>query len=286
MKAEEKDNVIYSFSPQNKPVADLSPGEVLVVETAGGIDSNTTPGNVDFARVSPATGPFFVEGAEPGDALEIEFLEIGLAQTGTAVLPGVGEKEMAVSKTYPVSGNSLYFTEEVSFPVKPFVGVAGVLPEKGSVETGLPGVHGGRLLAREACPGAKLYLPVFHQGGLFALGDVRVLKGEGTASDSGIGCSASVKFRVDIKKGQEPSLPHILRDNGTYFYASSSTIEKAMARVWEEGLKYILKTTGLTKADALVVAGSVGQFGLCQVMAPPYTVKFFVPIRSKALPGT
>lgn len=283
MKAEEKDNVIYSFSPQNKPVAELSPGEVLVVETAGSIkareNGKAVPGDIDFAGIAPATGPFFVQGAEPGDALEIEFLEIGLAQTGTALAPGVGET------AYSVSGSSLYFTEEVSVPVKPFIGVAGVLPEKGGLETRLAGVHGGRLLAREASPGGKLLLPVFHRGGLFALGDVRLLKGEGTDGDSGVGCAASVKFRVDIKKGLKPALPCILRDNGTYFYASASTLEKALATVWEEGLRHILKNSGLTKPDALVVAGAVGQFGLCQAISPPYTVKFFVPNLFKALPG-
>lgn len=276
MRIEDKDNVVYSFSPNNRPVAELSPGEVLVVETAGygpvGVTGQSKE-KIGLAATAPATGPFFIAGAEPGDALEIEFLEIGVALVGTVLAEnpeGPGEK------TYPVTGRNLSFREDLSVPINPFVAVAGVLPEKGEAPTSLAGLHGGRLLASEARPGNKLYLPVFHAGAMLALGDVRLLKGDGAGGDSGISAAATIKFKVDVKKAVRRAGPRIVTGAGVFFYVTAATLPQAAAGARAAGVNQLINS-GFSGDEAMVLADAVGQLGFCQAAAPPYTCKFFVP---------
>lgn len=294
MKFEEKDNVIYSFSAQHNPVAELSPGEILVVETADSFngqvsDSGQSLDEVDWNRTTPATGPFYINGAEPGDALEIEILEIKTAQQGVMVVaPETGVlanmKSLKVG-TYKLAASSLILAEGLSVPVQPMVGVIGVAPPEGEVSNKLPGVHGGKLCAKEICPGSKLCLPVFHAGALLALGDIHLLLGDGAINGSGIGTSAEVRFRVEVIKGLQLAGPRITTEAGTYFLASAPSLAEAIEAACQAGVEYISATTGLSFAEAYMAAGAVGQLGFCQAASSPYIIKFFVPRLLKVLQG-
>ncbi len=294
MKFEEKDNVIYSFSAQHNPVAELSPGEILVVETAdcfnGQVhESGQSLAAIDWNRVTPATGPFYVNGAEPGDALEIEILEIKTAQQGiavlepeTGILPNLNAPEV---KIFGLAASSLILAEGLSVPVQPMIGVIGVAPSEGEVSNKLPGSHGGKLFAKEICPGSKICLPVFHVGALLALGDIHLLMGDGAISGSGIGTSAEVKFRVEVIKGMQLAGPLVATEAGTYFLASAPSLAEAIETACRAGVEYISETAELPFAEAYMAAGAVGQLGFCQAAGSPYIVKFFVPRLLKVLQG-
>jgi len=192
MKVEEKANVVYSFSAQHTPVAELTPGEILVVETADCFSGQIhEPGQcldkIDMERINPVTGPFYVSGAEPGDILEVEILEIKTAGQGVIVIaPHMGvlgnQVNTPVVKIVKLSETNAVFAEDLSIPLQPMVGVIGVAPQEGEVSCGSPGQHGGNLDTKEIRPGSKVYLPVFHPGALLALGDVHALMGDGEIS--------------------------------------------------------------------------------------------------------
>lgn len=290
----ETDNVVYSFSANHKPVAELSPGEVLVVETADCCNgqahlSGQKLASINLAEVFPATGPFFILGAEPGDALEIEIVEIKTAQQGigilapkTGVLPAVSSPEV---KVLELAGSSLVIAGGLSVPVQPMVGLIGVAPPQGEIGNSLAGVHGGRLFTREIRPGAKVCLPVFHAGALLTLGDVQFLLGDGAVSGNGIGTSAEVKIRVEVIKGLGLRGPRVATEAGTYFLACCDVLEEAIRSACETAVEFIAQETGLAAADSYLLAGAIGHLGLCKAAAPPFIVKFFVPDSLKVLHG-
>lgn len=290
----EMDNVVYSFSASQKPVEELSPGEVVVVETADCCNgrahlSGQNLASVNLEAVYPATGPFFIVGAEPGDSLEIEIVEIKPAQQGIGilapeigVLPAKGNPEV---KILELTANSLVVAEGLSVPAQPMVGVIGVAPAEGEIGNCLAGVHGGRLFSREIRPGAKVYLPVFHFGALLTLGDVQLLLGDGAISGNGIATSAEVKIKVEVIKSMNLEGPRVANDGGIYFLACDDVLEEAIRSVCGTAVDFIAQETGLSLAESYMLAGAVGHLGLCKAAGPQFIVKFFVPHSLKVLPG-
>ena len=295
MKMDDKDNIVFSFFAGHQPVSKLDPGEVLVVETADSFngqihEEGQSLKGIDLGKV-PTTGPFYIEGAEPGDALEIAILEIGVASRG--ILVYTPEKGMLaegsghIVKVYDLTAmdNCLVLAEGLAVPIRPVIGVIGVAPLSGEVGNEFPGVHGGRLWAREVCPGSTISLPVFHEGALFALGDIQLLLGEGAVCGCGIAARATVKFKVEVIKGAKLTGPQITADGGTYFLADGPSLEEATRKACLAGVDQITKVTGLVFTEACIIAGAVGQLGLCRSVGPPYLAKFFVPQLFKVLPG-
>lgn len=293
MKFEDKGNVIFSFSANHPPVAELIPGEVLVVETAdcfnGQIDSSEQEfDKIDLSKINPATGPFYIPGAEAGDALAVEILEINPKERGIMVVApnmGVlgGEIETPVIKVIKLTGTNAVIAENLSVPIQPMVGVIGVAPEEGEVGCGRPGIHGGNLDTKEIRPGSKVYLPVFHHGALLALGDVHALMGDGEISGTGIEVSAEVKICVQVMKEANLALPRVETSEGLFFLASAEKLEAAVQTACQAGVRYLQEEAGLSFSDAYMAAGAACQLRISQVVNPLFTVKFFVPSFLKAL---
>lgn len=286
MKFEEKANVIYAFSAQHAPVAEITPGEVLVVETAdcfsGQIhESGQALDRIDMSKMNPATGPFYVMGAEPGDTLEIEILEIATGSQGVMkVGPNLGVLKSRFQspevQVFKISESSVAIAQGLSIPLQPMVGVIGVAPEEGEVGCVSPGRHGGNLDTKEIRPGSKVFLPVFHPGALLALGDVHALMGDGEVCGTGMETSAEVKIKVQVLKAQAISTPRVETTDGLYFLSSADNLETAIQTVCQEGVQYI-EEQGFSSAEAYMLASAVGQLQFSQVVNPLFTVKFFVP---------
>src|SRR6476619_2224262 len=131
-----RDDVIWSFGPDLEPVIEVQPGDVVTFETndcfTGQIQSaDDLVTEIDFARVNSATGPVAVRGAEPGDSLVAEILEIRPGPRGFATLiPGIGQLidkvRSPVTQVFDVEGGTIRMNERVSFPARPMMGVIGV----------------------------------------------------------------------------------------------------------------------------------------------------------------
>lgn len=286
MKIEEKANVIYSFSAQHQPVAELAPGEVIVVETAdcysGQIHQvGQSLEGIDRHKTNPATGPFYISGAEPGDTLAVDIIEIKTAQQGIMlVAPNMGVLDDQVAapelRLIKLHETSISFGEELSLPLQPMLGVIGVAPEGAEVGTDIPGPHGGNLDTREIRPGSRVYLPVYHPGALLALGDVHALMGDGEISGTAVETSAEVKIRVEVIKGQPLDSPRVETEEGLYFLASARDISKAVEAACRAAVGFLMEQ-GHSPANAYMLAGAAGQLQVSQVVNPLATVKFFIP---------
>jgi acetamidase/formamidase len=168
---------------------------------------------IDRARIHALSGPIFVEGAEPGDVLQIDVLEVAHKGWGwSSVINGLGFLKERFTEPFlfhwqlePASSKSLH---PAVVPLRPFCGVMGVASdEDGEFRTRPPGKFGGNMDVRELCAGSKLYLPVFNTGALFSTGDAHAAQGDGEVCINGIECPATVSLRFHVHKNQPLSGP-------------------------------------------------------------------------------
>ncbi len=202
------------------PQAHAQPGDTLsfdIVDASGGqITPDSTAADVaafDFSRTNPVNGPVFVEGAQPGDVLVVEFVDFQESAWGwTSIIPGFGL--LAAEFTDPWLHVSRYdrqrvqFTPEITLPTRPFTGTVGVaLAEPGLHSVVPPRRVGGNLDIRDLTRGAKLYLPVEVPGALFSVGDTHACQGDGEVCGTAIETAMQVQVRFGLLKGAGFSAP-------------------------------------------------------------------------------
>src|SRR5271168_1211788 len=168
---------------------------------------------IDRNKIHALTGPIHIDGAEPGDVLEIQVLQVEHRGWGwTSVSPGLGFLKDRFRDPYlfhwaldPEISRSL---GTAVVPLRPFCGVMGVAPaEDGEFRTRPPGPFGGNMDVRELCTGATLYLPVLNPGALFSAGDAHAAQGDGEVCINGIECPAEVSLRFRVHRQQRLSGP-------------------------------------------------------------------------------
>jgi acetamidase/formamidase len=166
---------------------------------------------IDRDRIHALTGPIFVDGAEPGDVLQVEVVEVAHKGWGwTSVVNGLGFLKQRFAEPFffvwKLEGEVSKSIAPAVVPLRPFCGVMGVAPaEDGEFRTRPPGIFGGNMDVRELCTGATLYLPVFNRGALFSAGDAHAAQGDGEVCINGIECPADVTLRFVVHK--QRSLP-------------------------------------------------------------------------------
>ncbi|MCM3088575.1 acetamidase/formamidase family protein [Bhargavaea ginsengi] len=280
-------DVIYAFDNAHEPVKRVASGTTIEIETYDCFENQvqsaeTKIGGIDWNRINPATGPIYVEGAQPGDVLKvrIEKLEIG-SQGVMATGPDLGvlghrQEEMA-SKIIPIEGDHAVFDDKLKIPLNKMIGVIGVAPEGEPVPCGTPGAHGGNMDTTLITEGATLYFPVFAEGALFALGDFHAAMGDGEIGVSGIEVPGKATVTLEVVK--EGALRHPLLENadGITFLVSKPTIDEASKAAVEEMADFLLTRTNLDIADLAMMMSAAGHSQISQIVDPLMTARFFVP---------
>jgi acetamidase/formamidase len=198
----------------------IAPGDTVQMSCLDATGGQIRPGAnvddflaIDRGRIHALTGPISIDGAKPGDVLEIEILHVEHLGWGwSSVMPGFGFLKDQFYEPYffnwaldPEVSRSL---GPAVVPLRPFCGVMGVAPaEEGEFRTRPPGVFGGNMDVRELCSGARLYLPVLNPGALFSAGDAHAAQGDGEVCINGIECPAEVTLRFHLHKQQPLSGP-------------------------------------------------------------------------------
>ena len=174
---------------------------------------------IDRTRIHALTGPIWVNGAEPGDVLEIDVLATRHCGWGwSSVVEGLGFLKERFREPYLfhwlLDGDSSSSLAPAVVPVRPFLGVMGVArADDGKFRTRPPGSFGGNLDVRELCAGSKLYLPVFNRGALFSCGDGHAAQGDGEVCINGIECPLDVTLRFHLHKHQVLAGPIVESSN-------------------------------------------------------------------------
>ena len=213
-----------AWDPAIEPIATIGSGEVVefdCLDASNGqltADSTTESlADLDFAGVDQVNGPIAVEGAEPGDTLQVELLEFEPADWGwTASIPGFGlladdfpDGFYKVTRFDP-AGERAEFWPGVRVPLAPFCGELGVAPETGPRSTIPPDLHGGNMDTRHLVAGSTLFLPVFHQGARFSIGDGHATQGDGEVSGTAIETPMRAVVRLTVRKDLRISGPEFV----------------------------------------------------------------------------
>ena len=216
------EQVVFAFGPDMTPVLEVDPGAVVSLEMKDALANQITregqlirdiTRDIDLDRVNGATGPVAVRGAEPGDSLIVDILEIRPAATGVALtIPGIGQLQAQmpepVTRIFRVEGDMIHMNDRVSFPARPMLGVVGVATGGGDpVPCGLAGQHGGNLDDHLTGVGSRLYMPVRQVGGLFAAGDMHAAMGDGEICVTGVEVAGEATVRFDLLKGASGTWP-------------------------------------------------------------------------------
>ncbi|MEF2279252.1 acetamidase/formamidase family protein [Deinococcus sp. YIM 134068] len=248
-------------------------------------------------RGHPLTGPVFVEGIEPGDALIVDILEVRTAAWGwTGCRPnGIGLLDAALAEEglQPYThlwdlraGTHASFRPGIRVPLAPFPGVLGVAPaEPGPHPTAPPRQVGGNMDIRQLVAGSTLYLPVEVPGALFSVGDLHAAQGDGELSGTGIECAGSVTLRFGVERGAGLTTPEFVTPThgGTSrrWHATTGHHPNLMtaARIALRPLLRRLQARGLSLEDAYILSSVCVDLKISQVVdAPNYTVSAFLPL--------
>ena len=205
------------------PVLTVSPGETVTMETVdssgGQLSINSSVPDIaslDFDKVNPVTGPVYIEGAVPGDALQVTLDSYRPSGWGwTANIPGFGlladQFQRPAPHIWSYDVNTLrpaLFGNFGRVPLKPFAGTVGVAPAEMGLHSIVPPRQvGGNMDIRDLAAGSVLYLPVEVDGALFSLGDTHAAQGDGEVCGTAIESPMDVTVRFDLVKGAGPAFP-------------------------------------------------------------------------------
>src|SRR5471032_2267551 len=196
------------------------------------------------------TGPVYVEGAEPGDALEVKILSIDLpidyGYNGcSGFVPencerGTPSKIMMLDRKNMTSE----FAPGIVIPLRPFYGSMGVAPapELGRVSSNPPGRHAGNLDNKELIAGSTLWIPVFAPGALFEIGDSHAAQGDGEVDQTAIETSLRGKIQLTVRKGMKLNFPRAETPTDYISMATDPDLRVAMTTAIQEMMDFLVAT--------------------------------------------
>ena len=248
---------------------------------------------IDRDRIHALTGPIFVEGAEPGDVLEVDIREVRHKGWGwSSIIPGLGFLKERFAAPFlfhwALEGDASRSLEPAVVPLRPFCGVMGVAPaEPGEFRTRPPGVFGGNMDVRDLCSGARLYLPVLNRGALFSAGDAHAAQGDGEICINGIECPSDVTLRFRLHKSKPLTAPvaeapagrEHAGEAGAWIVIESSTDAAAAARAATSRMVDLLASRwGMRDEHGYILCSAVMNLHLAQVVNEPmFTVTASIP---------
>ncbi|TPK91315.1 MULTISPECIES: acetamidase/formamidase family protein [unclassified Mesorhizobium] len=289
-----------SFAPAER----VAPGSTLEFEcldAAGGqLQADSTVADVarlDFSKVNPVTGPIFVEGAEPGDALKVTIEMFKPSGFGwTANIPGFGlladdfkEPALNIWKYDAASLEPALFGKNARVPLKPFAGTIGnALAEMGLHSVVPPRRVGGNLDIRDLAAGTTLYLPVEVPGALFSVGDTHAAQGDGEVCGTAIESPMDVVLKLDLVKDARLKTPRfttpgpVTRHLDAKGYEVTTGIGPDLMAGAREAVRQMVDLLSarykLDPVDAYMLVSVCGDLRISEIVdMPNWVVSFYFP---------
>ena len=285
------------------PRVRIQPGDSVVFETleasAGQVFpgcSSEAAGALDFSLIHPLTGPVYVEGAEPGDALVVDVISIKHKGWGwNAVIPGFGllggDFAEPYVHHYKLGETTCEFRPDIQIPYEPFCGVMGVGPrEAGRFTTIPPRENAGNIDIRHLFPGTRVFFPVLVPGALFSCGDCHSAQGDGEVNGTGIETMMSVTLTFNLQKGANiPELRFItpagekltVADVGGYFVttAHGPDLFKDSQQAIRYMIDYLSSEYKMTREQAYCLCGAAVDLKISEIVdAPNWIVSAYLPL--------
>jgi amidase len=271
------------FNPRYTPVAHVEIGETVVFETANNFalykEMNSEDDLVSYLpliQLNPCTGPVYVQDAAPGDTLIVEVGDITVVEKGhICLMPKIGVLHRYTktphTKIARIKGGMTALTDDLVFPARPMIGTFGTTPAW-PVPTIMPGPHPGNLDDTNVVPGARLHMPVFVAGALFAVGDVHANQGDSEVA-MGIECDAEVTLRfAELIKGQCRPTAIVETPTRWSIPADAATLEAAVEIATKAATDFIIDRTGVSREEATYLMCAVGDLRISQAAVAGYNV--------------
>jgi len=297
----------YTFAGSYAPVARLRSGDILETNTVDcfgnaikkpGDTLSMAPGD------NPLSGPFFIEGAEPGDTLAVKILDLQVdSEQGVGALaPGFG----AINSTgytpmlnppipekiwfYPIDHRTNMATFKaldsnfsVKIPTHPFFGCIGVAPSGGEARSSVvPAEFGGNMDSPEASVGNTVYFPVNVTGAMLFVGDGHAAMGDGEVAGTAIEVPLRSRVQVQVIKGRKINWPRFENDNYIMTVGAYRPLDDALRIAFTELVGWIHSDYGLSEMDAYELLSEVAEIHLNEMVDPNYVV--VAKINKKYLP--
>ena len=281
-----KDQTHNKFSSAIAPILTVESGAVIEAFTEDASDEQFSPDsgmedldNLDFEPIHPLTGPVYVEGAEPGDALKVTLHEIELGNWGWhAIIPGFGFLADTFStakylRIYELNKDMTHiqFNDDISIPLRPFPGVMGVAPPtEEMLSTIPPRANGGNMDDPSMSVGTTLYFPVFVEGGLFSIGDGHATQGLGEVCGTAIEVPLRIVYEIELVKDLPIQEPQYETDD---FYATTgfaATIDEAAQKATLYMVEYLRRDHGLSVEEAYALCSLAGDLKIAEVVDLPH----------------
>lgn len=282
MKRLGREHHIYVLDPKGQPAITIDSGEELIVETWDAFEGIRDPAALEEKALrGPATGPIYVNGAEPGDALRVEFLNIS-AKEGAVhmVRPGRGFLEEEFSEAYPTimsfEDGSVVLPSGLRLPLVPSMGLVATTPTYRQNTASDSGPYGGDIDMKELVTGSTLYLPVFLQGGLLAMGDCHAVVGDGAVAGTGAECSADTHIRVTVEKGMKITSPRALTPDHFVVLSYGEDLGLAMRQAVRDMVDFLVREKGMAAYDAYTLLSLAGDVRVSRTFRPISPVKMML----------
>ena len=281
----------------------IQPGDTVVFETLEASAEQVRPdsvsevvGNLNFDLIHPLTGPVYVEGAEPGDALVVDIVSIKHKGWGwNAVIPGFGLLAEDFTEPYlhhyKLGETTCEFRSDIHIPYEPFCGVMGVGPrEAGRFNTIPPRENAGNIDIRHLTPGSRAFFPVLVPGALFSCGDCHSAQGDGEVNGTGIETKMSVTLMFNLQKNANiPELRFItppgkkltVADEGGYYVvtAHGPDLFKDTQQAIRYMIDYLSSEHNMTREQAFCLCGAAVDLKISEVVdAPNWIVSAYLPL--------
>jgi amidase len=290
-----------TFSGAHPPALRIKPGDRVVTTTidAGGSDA---AGKAVAPGPNPQTGPFFVEGAEPGDLLVVRIEKIeptrDNAYSGSLLAPYTVDPAAInarvdresrrvtwmIDKTRGVATLSgADITPALELPLRPMLGCVAVAPaRKEAIATNTPGAFGGNMDYAGLVAGVTVMLPVNEPGALLFVGDGHARQGEGELVGTGLEVSMDVEFTVDLVKKKAAAWPRLENDTHIMVLGSARPLLQAMQHATTELQRWLVADYGFSERGVQAFLGQAAEFEVANIVDPNFTM--VAKVRKSHLP--
>jgi amidase len=285
----------YSFA--NPPALRIKPGETIATKTleSSGEDWN---GKSRGKNAVVLTGPFYVEGAEPGDQLVITLDKVDInrdtAHSGSLLAPYTTEPADLLARADRMPKQATWLLDKdrrvarlkdtdlepqgIELPLRPMIGIIGVAPaNKEAIWAPSEGRFGGNMDYVGAETGAKIILPVFEPGALLLMGDGHARMGDGEVVGTGMETSLDVTFTVALVKNKPIAWPRAESKDEIIVLASSRALLEAFQGATAELHRWLMADYGMTDRGAALLMGQAAKYEIAQVVDTNFTIAAKMP---------
>ena len=260
----------FGFGADIPPALRITPGtgETIGFETSDAVYEQLHQHH-DMEKltvgINPVTGPVYVEGAEPGDALVVTIHEIRLKEHGWSVsIPGTGALRRVMGDTVftrqvPIDADGVHVTERHVFDARPMIGCIGTAPAERVNSTIMPSyAEGGNMDLTECRPGSRVYLPVMVPGAYLSIGDIHALMAEGESSFVAIEAEGTAVVSIDLVKNMPLRAPRVETADEWIFVGLGDPVQESITRGYEDMFAFLTGQHGWDHGDAYSVMSAVG----------------------------